>query len=67
MPRIDLPDPAQPMRPRRRPQHSVSLDLPELRIPRNLGGDADKPMMPDPPQPRGFYEDGEGPPIQLPP
>jgi len=67
MPRIDLPEPPQPLRPRRRPQHSVSLDLPELRIPRALGGDDDKPIMPDPPQPRGFYEDGEGPPIQLPP
>jgi class 3 adenylate cyclase len=67
MPRIELPEPPQPMRPRRRPQHSVSLDLPELRIPRGQGGDADKPMFPDPPQPHGFYEDGEGPPIQLPP
>jgi len=67
MPRIELPDPPQPLRPRRRPQHSVSLDLPELRIPRSHGNDADKPIMPDPPQPRGFYEDGEGPPIQLPP
>jgi len=67
MPLIELAEPPQPLRPRRRPQHSVSLDLPELRIPRPLDGDADRPMMPDPPQPPGFYEDGEGPPIQLPP
>ena len=67
LPRIDLPDPAQPLRPRRRPGPSLALDVPELRIPRSRGGDDDKPMFPDPPLPRGFYEDGEGPPIQLPP
>jgi class 3 adenylate cyclase len=65
MPRIDLPDPPQPLRPRRRINHPAAADLPELRIPRYRNED-DGPIMPDPPPPRGFYEDGEGPPHQLP-
>jgi len=67
-PRIDLPEPPPPMRPRtrRRTTHPTAIDLPELRIPRLHSGDDDRPIMPDPPA-RGFYEDGEGPPIQLPP
>jgi hypothetical protein len=66
MPRIDLPDPPPPLRPRRRVTHPASMDLPDLRFDRVHNSD-DEAIIPDPPPPRGFYEDGEGPPIQLPP
>lgn len=71
MPSVELPDPPQPLRPRRRvgtPSAGLpaSIDLPELRIPRYRSDD-EGPIMPDPPPPRAVYEDGEGPPMQLPP
>jgi len=67
VPRVDLPDPPEPLRPRRRPSPSQSpFDLPELRIPRYHGSD-DEPIVPDPPGPQATYEDGEGPPLRLPP
>ncbi|GAC1401779.1 MAG: hypothetical protein NVSMB64_00510 [Candidatus Velthaea sp.] len=66
VPRIELPDPPEPMRPRRRPAGQTTFDLPELRIPRYRDND-EAAIMPDPPPPRATYEDGEGPPMQLPP
>jgi class 3 adenylate cyclase len=70
IPRVDLPDPAQPMRPRRRTtasSPSSPMDLPELRIPRYIDNEETESIMPDPPAPRATYEDDEGPPHQLPP
>jgi class 3 adenylate cyclase len=67
----NLADPPPPMRRRPRtlggmPASQAPLDLPELRIPRFRERD-EAPIMPDPPPPRAIYEDGEGPPMQLPP
>lgn len=61
------PPPAEPMRRRTQPpDRTTAFDLPELRIPRFRGAD-EGPIMPDPPPPRATYEDGDGPPMQLPP
>jgi class 3 adenylate cyclase len=68
LPRIDLPDPPPPMRRRRRAvSNAVAFDLPELRIPQFYDDDSERPILPEPPQPRAVYEDSGGPPIQLPP
>ncbi|GAC1597153.1 MAG: hypothetical protein NVS3B28_28920 [Candidatus Velthaea sp.] len=66
VPRIDLPDPPEALRPRPRPAGYTPFDLSELRLPRYRDDD-DGPIMPDPPAPRATYEDGGGPPMQLSP
>jgi len=64
-PRIELVDPSAPLRPRRRVAQPVD-DGPAVPFSRFAGRDADEPMFPELPLP-SVYEDGEGPPIQLPP
>jgi class 3 adenylate cyclase len=48
------------------PASGMAFALPELQGLRHLDGD-DAPIYPEPPKPRNAYEDGDGPPIQLPP
>jgi class 3 adenylate cyclase len=71
MPRIELTDPLAPMRPRKRTNEAADtlLGFPEFGIPRPRDDETNQPIFPDPPRPpsRAAYEDGEGPPIQLPP
>jgi class 3 adenylate cyclase len=66
LPRIELADPGAPLRARRRPGASADSSF---RLPGGPGGEADSPIFPDvelPPRSGRGYEDGDGPPIQLP-
>ena len=73
LPRIELADPAAPLRPRKRADDSAgetAFGLPPAGATRYGYNDDDRPMFPDPPAPparRAAYEDGQGPPIPLPP
>jgi class 3 adenylate cyclase len=69
LPRVDLPDPTAPLQPRRRQAElaaETAFALPELHPSARFDGGNEPPILPDPPPPRARYEDGSGPPIQLP-
>jgi hypothetical protein len=72
MPTIELADPLAPMRPRKRGPESAaesSFGFPEFGTVKRQHDDADHAIFPDllPPVRRAAYEDGDGPPVQLPP
>lgn len=76
LPRADLPDPRAPLQARRR-NNAPAIDavnaadtafaLPEMNESARARNASDAPIYPDPPNPSWAYEDGSGPPIQLPP